>query len=902
LITGLIRRIRFSAGSLALLGLLAFVATVLMTAAPRLANGYADTGLRERIGAAAYQVRDLTYRQAPDPASVELRPVEVEASVGSFERSMGPALRSALSARWTSLQVGPQGLAALGPGDRPLRDFPLHLGLRTQSGVVASAVLVEGSWPQRYLIAGEPIEAAMSEGVAKGLGLAVNTTYTTVNREGIRFEVRIVGIFRPVDAQAPIWEPEPEVVTPFIPVGEDGVPWRGVLLTDVTGIAAVMNKGIGAQYEWRFRVDETRITTSNMDEIAADVIAARNLTVTGGASSQTGLDGMIDRFGDALRGVSAILAVVQAGVLATVFGLALLAARALVERRRTEVALLRARGGSLLAMGSRLAIEVGLVVPVAVVVAWLVGRTLPGRPGSADWLAILLAVAAVLAVPVIAGVAQRKVSFVGDAEMVRPRRSVRRITGELLVLVLAGLGALLLHRRGLAPANGVDIYLVSVPVLLGTGVALIALRVLPWPLRFFGRLTSRARGAVAFLGFARAGRASTASAGPLVVLVVAVSTGIFSAVVATTIDHGRDRATDQAVPGDAIVEGFFFSPATTVRMAGLDGVTGVASFSRNPASVLVTSLAPDARSLIQVYSVTADGPALADVMAASGVTGELPAEFVQATVTSGAVPAVVSPQVAADVGDGGAVDVQGKIYAFRVSTVAASFPGVPLGVSRFVVLPQQALDQPESKPVLPTAFVVAGDVDLQALRETGDDGQREWEESVSGIETLEVDSPTTAATWAQRRAELEGAGVNQLLAFAFVIGAAGGSALALLAVGFAVVAGARARGRTLSRLRTMGLSRRQGSRLLAYELLPVLTIGALAGVAVGVALPILLAPVLELTAFTGGIETRPQLDPVVAAAVGALVAVGMLAALVLEQVVNRRLRLGDVLRLGEEMV
>jgi putative ABC transport system permease protein len=100
----------------------------------------------------------------------------------------------------------------------------------------------------------------------------------------------------------------------------------------------------------------------------------------------------------------------------------------------------------------------------------------------------------------------------------------------------------------------------------------------------------------------------------------------------------------------------------------------------------------------------------------------------------------------------------------------------------------------------------------------------------------------------------------------------------------------------------MGLSRRQGSRLLAYELLPVLTIGALAGVAVGVALPILLAPVLELTAFTGGIETRPQLDPVVAAAVGALVAVGMLAALVLEQVVNRRLRLGDVLRLGEEMV
>lgn len=902
MITALLRRIRFSAGSLALLAALAFVATLLITAAPRLANEYADRGLRERIDAAGYQVRDLGFVLRPDPDRPDPRPVEVQARTTALERSLRPELRAVVEHGWSAIQAGPDGLAAVGD----LGGVPLRLGLRWQSDAVESVELVEGSWPQPYLIAGAPVEAAMSEAVADGLGLKVGTTFTAVAADNAQVDVVIVGIFRPIDPTAPIWATEPEVVTPFTPIGEDGVPWSGVLLTHESSMANAMSQGISTTYSWRFRIDETRVTTADLDPLVAAVIAARQTAGAeagvAAAAPQTGLDGMLSRFASELRGVGSILAVVQAGVLATVFGLALLAARSVVERRRTEIALLRARGGSAMALGTRLAIEVSLVVPVAVLGAWLLGRNVPGRPGSADWLAILLGLAAVLAVPVIAGVTQRRATFVADAEMARPKRSIRRVTAELFVLVLAGLGVVLLQRRGLTPGNGVDPYLVSVPVLLGTGAALLALRLLPWPLRQVGRVTGRARGAVAFLGFARAGRTAPAGAAPLAVLVVAVSTGIFSAVVATTIDDGRNRATDRAVPGDAIVEGFLFTPTTAQSLAGVGGVTTVATLSRNPASTLITGLEVDARELTQVYAVAADGPALASVMAARGVTGELPAEFVTASVTSGPVPAVVSSDVAADVGSSGAVDVQGKVYAFRVSTVVDSFPGVPFGASRFVVLPLQALDQPATKPVLPTAFVVAGaGLDLDGLRRVGDDGQREWEEQVTGVPRAEIDSPTTAATWAQRRAELEGSGVNQVLGFAFAVGAAGGSVLALLAVGFAVVAGARSRGRTLSRLRTMGLSRRQGNRLLAYELLPVLSVGALAGVAVGVALPSLLAPVLDLTSFTGGAPARPQLDPVVAAAVAALVAVGMVAALVLEQLVNRRLRVGDVLRLGEEI-
>ena len=328
----------------------------------------------------------------------------------------------------------------------------------------------------------------------------------------------------------------------------------------------------------------------------------------------------------------------------------------------------------------------------------------------------------------------------------------------------------------------------------------------------------------------------------------------------------------------------------------------MATLSRNPASPLASSAETDAIALTQVYAAAVDGPALARVLAASGRADTLPAGFAEAAPTSGPVPAVVSSRVAADLGPGGAVEIQGVSYAFTVATVADTFPGIPTGAARFVVLPLQSVEQQPSKPILPTAFVVAGPgADQAGLRAVGDRAQRDWRMSVTGADDAEAAVPTATITWAAHRAGLETSGVNRLLAFAFGVGAVGGLATALLAVGFAVVAGARARGRTLSRLRTMGLSRHQGNRLLGYELLPVLTVGAAAGVAVGVALPTVLGGVLDLSAFTGGFAVAPRLDPAVAAAVAGLVLVAMVAALVLEQVVNRRLRLGDVLRLGEEI-
>jgi putative ABC transport system permease protein len=74
----------------------------------------------------------------------------------------------------------------------------------------------------------------------------------------------------------------------------------------------------------------------------------------------------------------------------------------------------------------------------------------------------------------------------------------------------------------------------------------------------------------------------------------------------------------------------------------------------------------------------------------------------------------------------------------------------------------------------------------------------------------------------------------------------------------------------------------------------------LTGAAVGALLPLLLTPVLGLSAFTDGIPVRVRFEPTLVAGVFVLGVLALGVALAVEAIVNRRLRLGEVLRLGEE--
>jgi putative ABC transport system permease protein len=161
-------------------------------------------------------------------------------------------------------------------------------------------------------------------------------------------------------------------------------------------------------------------------------------------------------------------------------------------------------------------------------------------------------------------------------------------------------------------------------------------------------------------------------------------------------------------------------------------------------------------------------------------------------------------------------------------------------------------------------------------------------------------APATVVSRQEVRNGLDRTGVNGVLVSTALAAVAAAVVLALLTVAFTVLAGAPARGRALSRLRTMGLSGRQGRRLLVYELIPLIAVALLAGALAGIALPGLVGPALGLSGFTAGVAAHTYVDPLLAGGVLVVAVLAVAAALAVENVVNRRLRLGEVLRLGEE--
>ncbi len=901
MISGPLGRVRVFAGYLGLLGVLGLLAGLLVTGTPRVANGLADLGLGQDIAALPSPVRDLAYSFTPQTDADVIAPAQAAALLDTYRDMLRDPLPALIDDQWSAIQIGPDPVAT-SADFTPFNGLIKHqLGLRTQDGAEAATTLLAGRWPTSTTEAQAEgvVEVVAAKAVADTLGLRLDSVLSlAIGARAV--EVRVVGLFAAVDAEAPYWDNMALALTPTVPL-LDGEKYRAVLLTDPAGLAEAGRRIGSLRYEWRYRLDEERLTTTEVEPLLTAVAWARRTPPNLKYSLSTGLDSALLTIAEQLHAVQALLAVVQAGTLATLLGLITLAARLMVRRRHEEFTLLRARGGATTTIGRRTLAEALIVLPGAVLVGWLLGQLLPGRPADTGWLLLGMASVTTLAVPVLAMAGQRRISFIGQRQdLVRHRPSARRLTAEALVLLLAGLGVLLLHRRGLSQRSEVDPYLVSVPVLLATGTALITLRIFPWPLRQVGRLTARARGAVAFIGLARAGRGAPLTVGPLAVLVVAISTGVFSGAVANTIAQARDRATDQEIAADARLTGYAFAPETAQRLAQLPGVDAVSPVAARSGGALRSGTESTSRSLGQAQILVLDAPSLARVIERSGVGVRLPAAFANATPTSGPVPAVVSPEVAAEIGAGAVAEVQGRRYEFTVSAVSSGFPGVSVGTRRFVALPWQALPVPEAMPLIPDRFLIAGhDLDPAALRTTGDAGQRAQIGSVLGHPVSTVPRPATVQTWTEHRQGLERTGANQVLSFTFATGAVGATVLALLAIGFTVLAEAPGRGRMLSRLRTLGLSSRQSRGLLMYELGPLVGIAALAGGLVGAALPRLLAPSLGLATFTAGVPPRIHLDPLLAGGVLLLVLATLITALGVESAFNRRTRLGEALRLGE---
>ncbi|MFE9191999.1 FtsX-like permease family protein [Micromonospora sp. NPDC007208] len=906
-----VQRVRAYGGQFLLLAVLTLVVTLLISGVPRLVNRLTEQGLRTQLASELAARRDMSYTTELMNLPATTVSSSYQARLPMLEAQLPAQLRGLVDERWYSAETLPGRVT--GP-DLAARHLKVDLGFRAVPGVREAATVVDGAWPNETYVPGRPTEVALDVDVARKLNLRRGSALRLQRSDdpfvqrrqpaGKSFDLVVVGLFRPNDRMDGMWDGLPQLLQVADPEAE-GYPFVALGVIGLAGLDKLAVAGWPVQFGWRYRLGLEQIDVRYLDQVVEGLDEAQrdvppDLTLT------LGVDGALRAFAAQVNASRTLLAVIGSGVLATLAGLIVLAAMLAVRRRRSEFALLRARGGAVTAGATRSLVESLLVVPVAAVFGWWLGTLFPGAPDPVASYGVVATVLVTLALPLatlavpVDGAARR--------DLVRMRPSARRLTVEVSLLLLAFVGVVLLRRRGLTLGE-VDPLLVSVPVLLAVAAAVVALRVYPWPLLVLSRLAARTRGSVAFLGMARAGRSAVAA--PLVVVVLAIGTAAFCAVVAGGVGASRDRAAEFAVPADAVVRGGpyapeteRFAPDTVDALGGLPGVRAVTrvlaeSYQQLAADELGTDLRAGQAAVLLV-----DGPGLAAVAGESQANLPVPAVLRSAQAGPGPLPAIVSPAVAADlarvgVGRSAFVLVQGERYEFRVAGTVENFPLLPANDGRFVILPWQALPERITTPV-PTGLLVAGDgLDPKALRKVGDEGQSRYQHSgaVKG-----PDRPIRALVETRvgvRRGLGEG-GANGILVFGFVGGAAGGIVLGLLAIAFTVLAGARARGQVLSRLRTLGLSRRQWRGLLLVELTPLVAVSVLTGALVGAVLPLLLNPVLGLSAFTSGVPVRVAFEPSLVAAVLALGAVALGFAVAVEALNNRRLRLGEVLRLGEE--
>ncbi|MFE1857745.1 ABC transporter permease [Streptomyces anandii] len=856
-------RLRTAPAAAAALALLVALTACLAAVFPRTLDRYQDAGLVHAV-----------ERAHPDRTSVWLYAPRLDDGFGqrqredalrprALERQFAGVLRAVqrpLTADRAQSSYGVQNSDPLAVPDafipRP-SGLPARLRLVAQNGLGGHSSVRTGRLPRvngTVTAATAEVEAAVTAETARSLHLRVGSVVHVPGAARRPLAVRVTGVLDPREPGGAYWASEPVLRTPSlvrVPSADPQYYWLGALLLPPEAAPALLGTPGHPFRYWQVAPGTRALHAHELGGLKSAVAALESgpglgqvRTVTDQTTqADTDLDDVLNDYGRLAAGIGPLVSVAAFGT-ATVAAVVLLMAGGLAaDRRRAELALLRARGASLRALGGRLLAETAVVaVPAG---ALGLAAALLAVPAERRVPAVLAAVAvtalACLALPLRAMVTHRAVRVHGPREDAVSRRpSRRRTVAELTLLVIAAGAVEALRRRGVSGTSGPsgasgsyrtsagassgvsgDQLVSLAPVLVGVIAALVLVRLYPLPLRRLAGPARRLRGAVGHLSLARAGRTSVSAVLPLLALLTALTTAAFGGSVLAGIADARDRAALTAVGADARVEGSAALPAGLPdRVRRVPGVGHVDEMSVDYQAKAGANLTP----------VSLAGVAPADYASLSGRTGlgPFPAERLRrpSAAHHSPLPALASPSVARTygtqpfpvrLGDGAGVTVRIAVVRDRTPAVVGD---------DFLVVDRAGLDRTAARPT--TLLVTGAHPDARALRAAA--GKAASVQLRSEERARYVDSPLQT-------------GAGRVYAAA-VAASAGYAVLALL---LALLRAAPERTALLARLRTMGLTRAQGRRLLILESLPQAVLAAAGGAPTGWATIRLLSPGIDLT-------------------------------------------------------
>ncbi|MER6473462.1 FtsX-like permease family protein [Streptomyces collinus] len=843
-------RLRAAPGAAAALALLVALTACLAGALPRAVDRYEDTGLRHALDQAR---PDHTTVQAsatvPDYGSGGETP-DVLFSPEVLRRKFGelmPVIDGSVPVDRAQSAYGvttQEGSAVTDPWLPRPTGLAAKVTLVAQSGLAAHARVLDGRLPRapgRVAANTSKTEAAVSAATARTLHIKVGSVLHVPRFTG-SLAVRITGILAPRDPAGAYWSTVPLLRTPALErLPDPGPPqtyWHGALLLPQEATLTVLGSDHPVRY-WNFAPRPGSRRAHDLDRLRSAVASlesgpglrrARSLTDPD-LEVSTGLDDVVTAFSRLRSGVSPLVAVAAAGTATVAVVVLFMAGGLAADRRRTELALLRARGASLPGLTGRLLAETAVVaVPAGAAGLTAALVLLPGaRVGPAVAAGVAVTLTACAALPLHAVLAHRSVRLTGPREdLAAARPSRRRTVAELTLLALAAGAVATLRGRGTSAGQLVCL----APVLTGVIAALLLLRLYPLPLRRLARPAGRLRGAVAPLSLARAGRTSASAVLPLLALLTALTTAAFGGSVLAGVADARDHAALYSVGADARLDSATPLPAgLPARAAALPGVRGVTAVS-----IAYQARPDDGADAVPLVGVDPDG--YGRLSAGTGL-GAFPAGQLR---RADPLPALASPSVARTYGTLHPVTVRlddGSTVTVRISAVRDTTPAVP--GADFLVVDRAGLPAAASRP---TSLLLNGaHVDTAALRRA-------------------APAAATVRVRADERARYADSPLQTGAGHVYTAAVAAGAGFAVLALLLALLRAAPERAALLARLRTMGLTRAQGRRLLILESLPQALLAALGGALTGWAAIRLLSPGIDLT--TVALATaRTSADPAV---------------------------------------
>ncbi|WP_406398644.1 FtsX-like permease family protein [Streptomyces uncialis] len=896
-------RLRSAPGTAFALALLVLLTAALAAAFPLAMDSSRDKALRQAVAETTPHRTTIQFN-APQPG-LEHSPEEREAALGADKiraeyEGVIDALRAPIAADRDQSSFGvrtsepPESWEKWLPRPRGLHP---RFVLSTQQDLASHARVREGRMPRTdgTVTSRSPeVEAVVTEETAARLNIKTGALIRIPGELRGPLGIRITGIVTPENPRGAYWSTHDVLRTPSLVRVPSRVPdpptyWLAGLLLPPDAAPALLDIPGQPERYWNIAPRTGSLDGGQLSELQAAVTA----TVDGGGllevrratdvntAARTELDDVLIAHQKLSAGITPLITVAATGTATVALVVLLMSGGLAAGRRHAEFTVLRARGASLRALGGRLFAETAVVAVPAGALGFLAALLLvgEGRPWLAAGAAGAVTLVACVALPVRAMATHRPVRVSQDREdLTSARPSRHRTVAELTALAVAVSAVVALRRRGTSGGEGL---VALAPVLVGVIAALLLVRLHPLPLRALARPVGRLRGLTGKLALARAARGSASAVLPLLALLTALTTAAFGGSVLAGVADTRERAALLATGADARVDArYLLDAGAAKRVASVDGVDGVTEaavdytamaegLGGDPATDTGTASGSGSASESGSTSGSASGTSssgTADGADGAGATGpdlRVPLAVVDAkayarlservgvgafppsVLTDGGgdgsggsgdaqgsgdgdgrvVPALAAPATAARLGDKPVtLLVDGERVKVRVAAVRASTPAVQ--AAGFLVVDARAL----GGPLRPTTLLLTGDrLDREPLAKAAGD------ETVVHLRTEEraryADSPLQSGA--------------ERIYLAAVAAGAGYAALALL---LSLARAAPERAALLARLRTMGLTRRDGRRLLVLESLPQALLASAGGAVAGWAAIRLLAPGTDLTA------------------------------------------------------